>query len=295
MLKNVRPAYLVTCTLLLAFAFCGTCFALSDEKILGLQNEMKGASTGQRIAFFAEQFVGTPYDPDPLGAYVRQSVIVADEKVDCMYLVFRAVELALSSNPEEAVRTALDRRFHSKGIISNGKVVNYNDRFAYGEDMVTSGKWGKDITSEIGRTVAIQEPRSGQGTDMLPPGEVIRGMEKLKSGDILFFIKLPSEKPDDEIVGHLGIIQRAGGMGKDIYLIHASGRKGKGGSVKKTPLRDYLKTMPFIGVKVTRLPYDYLLLDALVALRSFLCLCLRIFFLRHFTTFPTPSPPFRDN
>ncbi len=38
--------------------------------------------------------------------------------------------------------------------------------------------------------------------------------------------------------------------------------------------------------------FFYFLRDALVSLRSFLCLCLRIFFLRHFTTFPTPSPPY---
>ncbi|MBF0506372.1 MAG: hypothetical protein HQL09_06010 [Nitrospirae bacterium] len=253
MLNKVRPPYFLACAVLI-LAFCSTGFALSDEKILSLQNAMKGASTGDRIAFFAEQFVGTPYDPDPLGAYVRQAVIVADEKIDCMYLVFRAVELALSPTPEGAVEAALERRFHSRGIISNRKVVNYDDRFAYGEDMVPSGKWGKEITSEIGRTVAIQAPRSGQNTDMLQPGEVLNGIEKLKSGDLLFFIKSPSEKTGNEIVGHLGIIERAGALGKDIYLIHASGRKYKGGIVKKIALREYIKTMPFIGIKITRFP-----------------------------------------
>ena len=60
--------------------------------------------------------MGTPYDIDPLGTYVARSVIVADEKVDCMYLVFRAVELALSSTPAEAIQIALQKRFHSKGV-----------------------------------------------------------------------------------------------------------------------------------------------------------------------------------
>ncbi len=236
------------------FMFSGTAFALSDEKVAGLQNTLKGRPTGERIALFAEQFVGTPYDPDPLGRYVTQSVIVADEKVDCMYLVFRVVELALSSTPEEAVNTALERRFRSKGIVSNGKVINYEDRFAYGEDMVSSGKWGKEITAEIGKTVSIQGRISGESIDMLPPYELLKHTEKLKSGDLLFFIKPPYKMASDEIVGHLGIIERAQSMGGDIYLIHASGRKGKGGIVKKTVLRDYIKTMPFIGAKITRFP-----------------------------------------
>ena len=89
---------------------------------------------------------------------------------------------------------------------------------------------------------------------MLPPDELLKGIEKLKSGDLLFFIKPPYKMASDEIVGHLGIIERARAMGGGIYLIHASGRKGKGGIVKKTVLRDYIKTMPFRGVKITRFP-----------------------------------------
>ncbi|MGD0282265.1 MAG: hypothetical protein ABSB95_07890, partial [Dissulfurispiraceae bacterium] len=134
---------LISCLMsaFLIFSFSGAGFALSDPEVLSLQNALKGKSTGERIAVFAERFVGTPYDTDPLGTYVRQAVIVADEKVDCMYLVFRAVELALSSSPAEAVQAALQKRFHTKGVVTDGKVVNYDDRFAYGEDMISSGKW----------------------------------------------------------------------------------------------------------------------------------------------------------
>ena len=49
----------------------------------------------ERIAFWAEQYIDVPYDTDPWGDYVRKNVIVADERVDCMYLTFRSVELAL--------------------------------------------------------------------------------------------------------------------------------------------------------------------------------------------------------
>lgn len=243
----------ISCVLVL-LTFTGTGFSLSDDKALSLQRELKDEPTGERIALFAEQFVGTLYDTDPLGAYVRQRVIVADEKVDCMYLVFRAVELALSSSPEEAIQTALEKRFHSKGIVSNGKVVNYYDRFAYGEDMVSSGKWGKEITAEIGKTVLIRSTRQREDISMLARDEALKRMAKLRSGDLLFFIKSNDEATADEIVGHMGIIRRTGSTDKDILLIHASGRKDRGGRVKKVLLSDYLRAMPFIGVKITRFP-----------------------------------------
>ena len=92
-----------------------------------------------------------------------------------------------------------------------------------------------------------------------------------------------------EIVGHIGILKvekspKSEG-GREIYLIHASGMKKKGGAVnpvrnssealnpagiilksnpdveqrgiisnevKKVLLREYLSKMPFIGVKITR-------------------------------------------
>jgi len=84
---------------------------------------------------------------------------VTDERVDCMYLTFRAVELALSHSPEEATQIALEKRFHSKGILKDGQVMNYDDRFEYGEDMIESGKWGKDITREVGRMIKIKGSR----------------------------------------------------------------------------------------------------------------------------------------
>ena len=253
MLKNSGLIQCLICMLLLLL-FSGTGFALSDKEVLRLQNALEGKSTGERIAFFAEQFVGTPYDIDPLGTYVTRSVIVADEKVDCMYLVFRAVELALSSTPAEAVQIALQKRFHSKGVISDGKVTNYADRFVYGEDMISSGKWGKEITSEIGKASVIQGTRSGENIDVLPRDEVLKRIEMLRSGDLIFFIKAPHKRASDEIVGHIGIIRRAEGIDGGIYMIHANGRKGKGGTVKKTALSDYMKRMPFIGVKITRFP-----------------------------------------
>ncbi|OGW19498.1 MAG: hypothetical protein A2077_05290 [Nitrospirae bacterium GWC2_46_6] len=72
----------------------------------------------------------------------------------------------------------------------------------------------------------------------------------LKSGDIIFFIKDPRKRSHkDEIVAHMGIIKTED---KKVYLIHASGIKGKGGIVKKALFKDYIKKMPFAGAEITR-------------------------------------------
>jgi hypothetical protein len=227
--------------------------SFSVEDVRKLQNTLEGKAKGEKIAFWAEQFLGTPYDKDPRGEYVTRAVIVADDRVDCLYLTFRAVELALSRTPGEAVRVALDKRFHTRGILRDGKVTNYEDRFEYGEDMIRSGKWGKEITASLGRTIRIQGSRGQDFFRVLPPGEISRKIGELKSGDILFFMKSPEKRVVGEGVGHIGIVKVEGtAAGKNFYLIHASGTKTGGGAVRKAPLSKYLSEMPFVGVKVTR-------------------------------------------
>jgi hypothetical protein len=227
--------------------------ALSDEEIRNKQRELQGKPIGERIAFWAEQFIGTPYDEDPQGEYVTKATLVADERVDCMYLTFRAVELALSKTPEEAIQIALDKRFHSRGILQDGKVTNYEDRFDYGEDMIHSGKWGRDVTGEMGRTTRIKGSRGRDFYEILPPPEIRQGMKKLRSGDIFFFMTRPEKRKVNEAVGHIGIIKVEGNSArKEIYLIHAGGSKSKGGAVKKILLQDYISRMPFVGVIITR-------------------------------------------
>jgi hypothetical protein len=241
---------------LIFFLSLQPCFALTEEEIQKVQPLLKEWSIGEKIAFWAEKFIGTPYDPDPLGEYVSKATLVADERVDCMYLTFRAVELALSHSPEEAIQIALEKRFHSKGVLKNGRVMNYDDRFEYGEDMIESGKWGKELTSKVGRVTKIKGSRGKGFVEFLPSTELLNGVKKLKSGDIVFFVKKPEKREVGEIIGHIGIVRVAkgrqdGGKGKT-YLIHASGIKGKGGMVKEVLLKDYLSGMPFIGVRITR-------------------------------------------
>ncbi len=250
---KLLKAFLIPFLFHLSLQFC---FALTNEEIQKFQPSLRGKPIGERIAFWAEKFIGVPYDLDPLGEYVSRATIVADERVDCMYLTFRAVELALSHTPEEAIQIALGKRFHSGGVVKDGRVMNYDDRFEYGEDMIESGKWGKEVTSEVGRVMKIKGSRGKDFVEILSSDAFLKGKKKLKSGDIIFFIKKPEERKMKEIVGHIGILKVEKNPeskgGKEIYLIHASGMKEKGGVVKKVLLKEYLSKTPFIGVKITR-------------------------------------------
>ena len=238
-------------------ALCSSLFsplhALTNEDIASYQRAVSDRSPGERITLWAERFVGTPYDQDPQGAYVTRGVIVADDTIDCMYHTFRSVELAMSHSPDEALAVALDKRFHGRGIVSEGRVLNYEARFRYGEDMIESGKWGREVTAEIGPETSIEGSRGRERIVMVARETLLfslaEGNSKLKSGDIVFFIKTPGKRVAGEIVGHIGIIKHEGGT---IYLIHANGRKGSGGMVKKVLFSDYLKGMSFEGVRVSR-------------------------------------------
>ena len=88
---------------------------------------------------------------------------------------------------------------------------------------------------------------------MVNNGSLQTNDDKMKSGDIFFFFTRPEKRKVKEGVGHIGFVkieERPGG--KEFYLIHASGAKNKGGTVKKVLLPDYISKMPFLGVKITR-------------------------------------------
>ncbi len=226
------------------------------DDILLTQARIAPLPLGKRISYWAGLFVGTPYDPDPLGLYVRTNRIVADEKVDCMYHVFRSVELAESTTPGEAVNKALDLRFTTKGVLADGLVTNYDQRFQYGEDMVFSGKWGKNITTELGTTEKIAGSRGRDTVDILPKNSLTTRtlQEKLQDGDIIYWVKDPKKRVVEEIVAHLSIVHLKNGRP---FLIHAAGdkdRAGKagGGVVKEVSFTDYVRNTHFIGAFVTR-------------------------------------------
>jgi len=243
----------------LLFLFClfpQPALPFAADEISVLESSVKESPVGNRIAFWAEQFIGTPYDMDPLGDYVTRAAIVADERVDCMYLTFRAVELALSNSPEKAIDRALTMRFHTRGVLKDGKVVNYDDRYQDGIDMIRSGKYGAEITARLGKTRQISEPNSGDPIDFLPAVEVRKGMNELITGDIIFFVGDPSRRAVGGIIAHMGILKvelKDGGSIRTVYLIHASGTKKRGGSVKKVLLDEYLAHMQHAGAKISRL------------------------------------------
>jgi hypothetical protein len=244
-----KRLFIFSTALLLSLLLGSPAFPLSDPEIAAVQKSLRGKPAGERIAFWAERFAGIPYDEDPDGTYVTRAAVVADDKMDCMYHTFRSVELALSGNPGEAVRIALDKRFHSRGVLRDGRVANYEDRFRYGEEMIASGKWGKEITAALGKTRRIPGTRGRAHWDILPAKGFASRLNRLKSGDLVFFIKDPKKRTAGESVGHIGVSKVEA---KSVYLIHASGTKKRGGAVRKVLLKEYLLKMPFIGVQVTR-------------------------------------------
>ncbi len=229
---------------------------MTADEILLTQARAARLPLGKRIAYWASRFIGTPYDPDPLGLYVRTKRIIADEKVDCMYHTFRSVELARSNTPSGALEQALLLRFTTQGKVADGLVTNYDERFQYGEDMVFSGKWGKNITAELGASTTIAGSRGKDTVDILPKQVLATRtfQKKLQDGDIVYWIKDPKKRAGDEIVAHLSIVRIKSGRPN---LIHAAGSKDTEGStgagvVKEVPFADYVHSMRFIGAFITR-------------------------------------------
>ncbi len=229
---------------------------MTADEILLAQARVAGLPLGKRIVYWAGRFIGTPYDTDPLGLYVRTKRVIADESVDCMYLTFRAVELAQSETPGQAVEKALSLRFITQGKLADGLVANYEDRFQYGEDMVFSGKWGKNITAELGTTEKIKGSRGRDEVEILPKKVLAtRALQSgLRDGDIIYWVIDPAKRTVGEIVGHLSIVHVKSGK---VYIIHAAGSKNRwgtpnGGKVREVPFADYVRKMRFIGAFATR-------------------------------------------
>jgi hypothetical protein len=230
--------------------------SMTADEILLAQERLANLPLNKRIAFWAGRFIGTPYDTDPLGLYVRTNRIVADERVDCMYLTFRSVELAQTGTPGAAIDRALNLRFITQGKVENGLVTNYDQRFQYGEDMVMSGKWGRNITADLGTTRRIAGSRGTDVVDILPKKVLATRafQKKLQDGDIIYWVKDPRKRVVEEIVAHLSIVRVMSGRP---YLVHAAGDKDcqdkrGGGVVKEVPFAEYVRSMRFIGAFVTR-------------------------------------------
>jgi cell wall-associated NlpC family hydrolase len=229
---------------------------MAADEIMIAQTFAAELPLGKRIVYWAGRFIGTPYDTDPLGLYVRTNRIVADEKADCMYLTFRSVELARTQTPGQAIEQALALRFITEGRLADGLVQNYGERFEYGEDMVFSGKWGRNITDELGSTTTIKGSRGREQIIILPKLALAsrKVQKQLQDGDIIFWVKDPKKRVVEEIVAHLSFVRVKDGKA---YLIHAAGTKDStsrpgGGAVKEVLMSDYVRDTKFIGAFVTR-------------------------------------------
>jgi hypothetical protein len=122
--------------------------------------------------------------------------------------------------------------------------------------MVMSGKWGKNVTAELGATKTIPGSRGRDTVDILPKNVLLsRAVQKtLQDGDVVYWVKDPKKRVVEEIVAHLSIVHVKAGKP---YLVHAAGDKDRqdrpgGGVVKEVPFADYVRNMRFIGAFVTR-------------------------------------------
>lgn len=221
--------------------------AFTEKDIPRLLATVSHLQVTDKIVFWARQFIGTPYDPDPSGSYVTKKVVVFDEQVNSMYLVCRVVELALSSTPHEAIDIALEKRFFTVGVLKNNEVQNYNERYKYPMDMILSRKWGRDVTEELGSTVYIEPSRIWDKQKILPKKYTYKWIGKLKNGDLMFFVKDEKKRRKGEVIGNMGIVDKSK---RGVYVIYA--KEGKNGGVVAEGLSNYLKSSDFIGVKVTR-------------------------------------------
>lgn len=231
-----------------------------EERIALNRNDVINAvskfGVGEKIAFWADFFVGTPYDPIPIGSYVQNLSINEEDVFDCMSLTFRVLELAFAKNESSALDNALYFRFKEMGIPNpknKAKVLTYEGRYEYGEDMIFSKKYGKLVNEEIGEPKKIEAgSHMGGLVSVLSFKEVEENLNGLRSGDIIFFVKNPRNRTVGETIGHIGFIKREKGK---VYLIHAAGAKNKtDGKVTKLLLTDYMESRKntFLGVMVTR-------------------------------------------
>jgi hypothetical protein len=204
------------------------------------------------IMICANNFIGTPYDPNPIGEYVYRNTIVYDEKVDCMYFVFRCAEIALAKRDnKDPIEVALDQRFRTRGILDKeNKVLNYQDRFDYADDMVTSDKWGDNVTNTIGKVSKISGSRGVKEFEYIAIPDI--NFNNFQTGDIIFFVKAEDKRVVGEVLAHLGFIEI---KKNKVYMIHASGlkRPDTDGKVKKVLLKEYLSQTKFIGIMVKRM------------------------------------------
>ena len=227
---------------------------------------------GERVARWARLFASRNdnvycFGPKP-GGYTAESLLVQDYKFDCVSLFYRTTELAQAESPEAAIDRGFYTRFKGADMTrwpTSTGAVSYDDsvHLDYSEDMLRTGIWGREVTTEVGVAIpdAAGSSRYAPGSYAFIPKEKLR-YQNLKSGDLLYFVL--DEKNEKArtlrekyglLVGHQGIVDRDGDT---VYLIHAaqSDLPGvyTGNRVVRVPLRTYFDRVErFKGVMISRL------------------------------------------
>ncbi len=204
------------------------------------------------------------------GGYVSEGSLILDEHHDCVSLMYRCTELARARDYRGNLSWALRTRFAGadpNSVVDEDGRVDYDrpEHLDFSLDMIRSGIWGRDISSEVGGTVV-----DSKGTSRYPPGsfawvptDSLVG-EKLQSGDIIWFVLNPDHEKALKLrqdyglaIGHIGLMAINPESGA-LELYHAASKdlpgQYQGSQVVSVDLATYLERVErYGGVMVSRL------------------------------------------
>ena len=244
--------------------------SLPTEEIRQHMQEWQGFPVGKRIALWANLFQERGDATYLFGlkeeGYVTEGLLVQDFKPDCVLFFYRCTDLARASTPREAILQGLETRFQGAATppVDTAGRVDYKNaaHLDYSLDIVRSGVWGREVTTEVGIAVddAVGTSRYPANSFRYVPSSQLR-MDRLQDGDHLFFVLNEASDRGQRmrqkyglVVGHQGIVVR---QGDQVYLVHAASKDlpgvYDGNQVVKVLLRTYLdRVESHKGVLITR-------------------------------------------
>jgi hypothetical protein len=211
---------------------------MSRQEINQLLKEtsQKGLTNAQKIEFYSERFLGTPYDlacegDGPYALYETMPLMNL-EKTNCMCMVEIVLAMSLSTHYEEMFNVLQHIRYRH-GLIGMATRNHYTIA-----DWLPANRWClEDVTPKVGgtyckpltRTISHREFFKSKGItdieDMLPDRtltiqyipkeELLKVQDKLHSGDIVSVIM---DKPGI-FSAHMGLIIK---KDNQTYFRHAS-------------------------------------------------------------------------
>ena len=210
----------------------------------------KLGSTGERINFISEKFLGTPYAGSTLTGDINSpEVFTIDlEGMDCFTFIDYVESMSLSVSFPEFKDTLRQIRYR------DGVVAFPNRNHFFSDWPVYNSGYIKDVTSALGGAKTMEASknlnRKSDGTYYLPGIPVINRtihyipspaldnvvMSKLQTGD---YAGIYTDKEGLD-VSHTGIIIK---KGSEVYLRHASSKE-KNQKVVDEVLGEYMQNKP---------------------------------------------------